>query len=121
MTLVESSSEVAIAVGPRAVSVGLVLGMPRRIYIGNRQYMPVGLYSLDVARAVAAGVVDDVISYLAGDSPGLPEVQSGEVAELERERLVSEALRCPDDDDVVRWRAMMRAVAAHLRARAVAW
>ena len=114
LTVVETPSETAVSLGARAVS----------LYLGNRQFLPVGLYSLDVARAVAATVVDDVISYLAGDSPGdspgLPDVQSGEVAELERERLIAAALECTGDS-VVRWRAMQLAVAAHLRARAVAW
>lgn len=109
LTVVETPSETAVSLGARAVS----------LYLGNRQFLPVGLYSLDVARAVAATVVDDVITYLGGDV-GLVAVQSREVAELERERLIVTALECTGDGDV-RWRAMQLAVAAHLRARAVAW
>lgn len=123
ITIASNAQEVAVSVGPRSVS-----------WYHSGRASTVEAFALDVARAVAASVVDDLITYLSSD---LPPVATPEVAESEwlrlQERLREFAADYTRASDAVG--ATKRAVAceallhkvaldvsaALLRARAVRW
>lgn len=137
-TIAVTPQEVAFHVGARTVS----------WYHGGRHHLgELEAYTLDVARAVAAHVVDELVTYLAAD---LPPVTTPEVAESEWLRLqermdewsrdyahaVDAAARAlvaddaPGHTDAVKravareallHKAALQVSAALLRARAVRW
>lgn len=73
ITIASNAQEVAVSVGARSVS-----------WYHSGRASTVEAFALDVARAVAASVVDDLITYLSSD---LPPVATPEVAESEWLRL----------------------------------